>query len=129
MIQATYDRRRASLSDLSPLQGMRLTYMSCFGNLVSDLSPLEGMPLAYFELSRRTFGIEPESTQRDAAHGIALRWDDAVIRPFAAGRDVTDGTLLLRHIGIRPFAAQRDAAQGVVLLQRVGLPTYRRCLG
>ena len=36
---------RGVLSDLSPLQGMPLTYLNCGGTAVSDLSPLTGMPL------------------------------------------------------------------------------------
>ncbi len=36
---------KGKLSDLSPLQGMQLTKLSCAHTLVSDLSPLQGMPL------------------------------------------------------------------------------------
>ena len=42
------------LSDLSPLQGMRLTRLNCgWSPPISDLSPLRGMPLAtlYFDLT------------------------------------------------------------------------------
>jgi hypothetical protein len=35
----------SDLSDLSPLQAMRLTTFSCLSTKVSDLSPLHGMPL------------------------------------------------------------------------------------
>jgi len=35
----------ASLADLSPLRGLRLTKVDCFHTDVSDLSPLAGMPL------------------------------------------------------------------------------------
>jgi serine/threonine protein kinase/Leucine-rich repeat (LRR) protein len=37
--------KAAKLTDLSPLRGMKLNYLSCAGSKVSDLSPLEGMPL------------------------------------------------------------------------------------
>ena len=44
--QGTYNQRRLGrVSDLSPLQGMRLETLSCGLNPVSDLSPLRGMPL------------------------------------------------------------------------------------
>ena len=33
------------LTDLAPLQGMKLNYLDCRGTNVSDLSPLQGMPL------------------------------------------------------------------------------------
>jgi hypothetical protein len=33
------------VSDLSPLQDMKLTALNCAGTQVSDLSPLKGMPL------------------------------------------------------------------------------------
>jgi Leucine-rich repeat (LRR) protein len=35
------------LSDLSPLQGMKLTWLFCGFTKVSDLSPLQGMPLTF----------------------------------------------------------------------------------
>jgi formylglycine-generating enzyme required for sulfatase activity/serine/threonine protein kinase/Leucine-rich repeat (LRR) protein len=37
---------KRKLSDLSPLQGMKLNRLTCSQTLVSDLSPLQGMPLA-----------------------------------------------------------------------------------
>lgn len=37
--------RRGKLSDLSPLQGMKLTLLFCVYTNISDLSPLRGMPL------------------------------------------------------------------------------------
>ena len=37
------------MSDLSPLQGMRLTGLDCVWTNVSDLSPLKGMPLTRLE--------------------------------------------------------------------------------
>ncbi len=37
--------RSGTLSDLTPLRGMSLTFYSCFRTKVSDLSPLQGMPL------------------------------------------------------------------------------------
>ncbi|MBS0208718.1 MAG: protein kinase [Planctomycetes bacterium] len=36
---------RGRLADLSPLQGLRLTFLNCGANRVADLSPLQGMPL------------------------------------------------------------------------------------
>jgi tRNA A-37 threonylcarbamoyl transferase component Bud32 len=36
---------KGRLSDLSPLKGMRLTALWCYGTQASDLSPLTGMPL------------------------------------------------------------------------------------
>jgi hypothetical protein len=33
------------VSDLSPLKGMKLTYLNCERAKVTDLSPLNGMPL------------------------------------------------------------------------------------
>jgi serine/threonine protein kinase len=39
----TWDKRK--LSDLSPLRGLKLTFLNCSFSLVSDLSPLAGMPL------------------------------------------------------------------------------------
>jgi Leucine-rich repeat (LRR) protein len=36
---------KSLLSDLSPLQGMKLTSLSCSSSQVTDLSPLKGMPL------------------------------------------------------------------------------------
>ena len=35
------------VSDLSPLEGMKLTFLHCGGTKVSDLSPLDGMPLTH----------------------------------------------------------------------------------
>jgi len=40
-----HDTGNSRLSDLSPLQGMRLTELRCNSTQVSDLSPLKGMPL------------------------------------------------------------------------------------
>jgi Leucine-rich repeat (LRR) protein len=43
-----YSGRRpgeSKLSDLSPLKGMQLTQLFCFGTQTSDLSPLKGMQL------------------------------------------------------------------------------------
>jgi serine/threonine protein kinase/Leucine-rich repeat (LRR) protein len=37
----------SNLSDLSPLQGMKLTDLNCYKTSVSDLSPLKGMPLTH----------------------------------------------------------------------------------
>lgn len=39
------------LSDLSPLQGLRLTALKVFATRVSDLSPLRGLPLTYLNCS------------------------------------------------------------------------------
>ena len=39
----SWDKRK--LSDLSPLRGLKLTFLNCSFSLVSDLSPLAGMPL------------------------------------------------------------------------------------
>ncbi len=36
---------KGKLSDLSPLRGVKLTYLDCGRTTVSDLSPLQGMPL------------------------------------------------------------------------------------
>jgi serine/threonine protein kinase len=41
---------RNCLTDLSPLEGMRLEKLCCAGTLLVDLSPLKGMPLTYLEL-------------------------------------------------------------------------------
>jgi serine/threonine protein kinase/Leucine-rich repeat (LRR) protein len=38
--------RMGKLSDLSPLSGMQLTFLSCYQTQVSDLTPLKGMPLS-----------------------------------------------------------------------------------
>ncbi len=38
-------RHQGSLKDLSPLAGMKLKKLYCYGNQISDLSPLKGMPL------------------------------------------------------------------------------------
>jgi tRNA A-37 threonylcarbamoyl transferase component Bud32 len=38
---------KGKLADLSPLQGMKLTTLSCFYTQVSDLSPLQGMKLSH----------------------------------------------------------------------------------
>ena len=38
---------KGRLADLSPLKGMKLTSLNCFGTRVSDLSPLKGMKLTY----------------------------------------------------------------------------------
>ena len=46
--------------DLSPLRGMRLTFLSCWGCNVTDLSPLRGIPLtALFCASNRIADLEP----------------------------------------------------------------------
>ena len=37
------------ISDLKPLKGMKLNYLSCWGSSVSDLSPLQAMPLTGLE--------------------------------------------------------------------------------
>ena len=39
----TWDKRK--LEDLSPLRGLKLTFLNCSFSKISDLSPLEGMPL------------------------------------------------------------------------------------
>ncbi len=40
----SWDKRK--LEDLSPLRGLKLTFLNCSFSKVSDLSPLAGMPLA-----------------------------------------------------------------------------------
>jgi len=40
---------KGSLSDLSPLKGLSLTYLTCWNSQVSDLSPLQGMPLEFLD--------------------------------------------------------------------------------
>ncbi|NQV26761.1 MAG: SUMF1/EgtB/PvdO family nonheme iron enzyme, partial [Rhodopirellula sp.] len=40
-----------SLTDLSPLQGLKLTTLDCDGSDVADLSPLRGMPLEHLVLA------------------------------------------------------------------------------
>ena len=40
------------VSDLSPLKGMKLTFLHCGGTKVSDLSPLNGMPLTTLNCAR-----------------------------------------------------------------------------
>ncbi len=42
---------KGKVSDLSPLQGMKLTRLYCFYTQVSDLSPLRGMPLTLLACS------------------------------------------------------------------------------
>jgi serine/threonine protein kinase len=42
---------KGTLFDLSPLKGMKLTFLSCGNTQVSDLSPLEEMPLAFLNCS------------------------------------------------------------------------------
>jgi hypothetical protein len=37
--------KKGKLSDLTPLRGLRLTYLHCAENPIADLSPLRGMPL------------------------------------------------------------------------------------
>ncbi len=41
----TLDVNNAVISDLSPLAGIPLTSLSCWGNRITDLEPLRGMPL------------------------------------------------------------------------------------
>ena len=48
---------RGKLSDLSALQGMKLTRLQCTSNPVSDLSPLLGMKLTYMDCSYTRFPI------------------------------------------------------------------------
>lgn len=43
------DLSKGILSDLSPLQGIPLTYLYCANTPVSDLSPLQGMPLTVLQ--------------------------------------------------------------------------------
>jgi hypothetical protein len=42
---------KGKLFDLSPLKGMKLTFLSCGNTQVSDLSPLEEMPLTFLNCS------------------------------------------------------------------------------
>ena len=52
---------KGRLSDLSPLQGMRLTKLNCgFSPLLYDLSPLRGMPLTYLGcIVTQVFDLSP----------------------------------------------------------------------
>jgi Leucine-rich repeat (LRR) protein len=52
--------RNKQISDLSPLAGMPLIRLHIFGTSVSDLTPLKGMPLVEFRLNPRniTQGLE-----------------------------------------------------------------------
>jgi serine/threonine protein kinase/Leucine-rich repeat (LRR) protein len=45
-----FDCVETAVSDLSPLQGIPLTGLTCRGSQVSDLSPLRGMPLKSLEI-------------------------------------------------------------------------------
>ncbi len=48
------------LSDLSPLKGMKLTWLNCEATLVKDLSPLKGMPLNYLHIGGTSvFDLSP----------------------------------------------------------------------
>ncbi len=42
---------QGKLADLSPLRGMSLWWLECYGTKVSDLSPLQGMPLTFLHLN------------------------------------------------------------------------------
>jgi serine/threonine protein kinase/Leucine-rich repeat (LRR) protein len=48
----TINMSGSPVSDLSPLEGMKLTFLHCGGTKVSDLSPLSGMPLSSLNLDR-----------------------------------------------------------------------------
>lgn len=57
---------KGRLSDLSPLQGMRLTFLSCLDGQLADLSPLRGMPLTFLRCGgRRISDLSP-------LHGMKL---------------------------------------------------------
>ena len=45
LIGTGFGVEKAKVSNLSPLEGMRLTTLHCFNNNVSELSALKGMPL------------------------------------------------------------------------------------
>ena len=61
-----------SVSDLSPLKGMPLTYLDCNATPVSDLSPLEGYEIDGPAL-RRHEGGRPVTLERDAPQRTPLR--------------------------------------------------------
>ncbi len=59
--------RKAALADLSPLAGLKLTTLQCYGTIVSNLSPLAGMPLTYLNCNgTKVADLSP-------LHGMPLR--------------------------------------------------------
>jgi Leucine-rich repeat (LRR) protein len=62
-----------SVSDLSPLKGMKLTLLYCFHTKVTDLSPLKGMPLT--KLNFWSTGVSDLSPLKDMPlENLNLSW-------------------------------------------------------
>ncbi len=72
------------VSDLSPLKGMKLTFLHCGDTKVSDLSPLNGMPLTLLNCSRTKVSDASLADIKDCKDLTQL---------FLAGTQVSDAGL------------------------------------
>ncbi len=57
---------KGNLTDLSPLQGMKLNALACFGNKLDDLSPLKELPLTQLVCEQNSTGYRSGPLYRDA---------------------------------------------------------------
>ncbi len=67
-----------ALIDLSPLQGMQLTFMGCDHTQVTDLSPLmECTKLKYLHISNTKVTAEEVAAFKKALPNCKVKWDDS----------------------------------------------------
>ena len=109
------DISRGKLSDLSPLQGMKLTAIHLSYTQVTDLSPLQGMPLAIMSIGGT------QVSDLTPLRGMPLR------QLFCGNTEVSDllpleGCDTLRYLQVH---GTHVTAAGVAALQKA-LPNCRR---
>ena len=71
--------KQGKLADLSPLKGMKLTFLNCYFTRVADLSPLHGMPLKQLHCAFTS-----------VADLAPLRGMDLLVLNINNNRDITD---------------------------------------
>ena len=107
-------RPPGALSDLSPLQGLPLTFLACGNTQVSDLAPLKGMPLTILSVD----GTQVSDISPLEGMPLTILWCDKA--------KVTDLSPLARVSGplkeLRcDFVPERDAAvlRGIKTLEKI----------
>jgi len=107
-------RPPGALSDLSPLQGLPLTFLACGNTQVSDLAPLKNMPLAILSVD----GTQVNDISPLEGMPLTILWCDKA--------KVTDLSPLARVSGplkeLRcDFVPERDAAvlRGIKTLEKI----------
>jgi serine/threonine protein kinase/Leucine-rich repeat (LRR) protein len=106
------------VSELSPLRGMKLTFLHCGGTKVSDLSPLNGMPLKVLNCS---------ATKVSDASLASMKGCDDLIELLLADTQVSDEGLahLKAHKNLKRLDLQGTKVSALSPLEGMALEEIR----